>query len=142
MMFQQAPRFLVDQMCAQVGRWLRASGYDTVIIETSLPDESIFQSASSEKRLLITRDRDFKKIDPEEKQIIYLLSDDMHEAAIQLKKRGVDWLYRPFTRCLECNSLLENHTQETWLCPACKHIFWRGSHTENMERQMKVWKEN
>lgn len=140
-------KFLCDQMCAEVGRWLRASGYDTAIITTSMRDEAIYQQALEEKRLLITRDTGFLKIDPQEEHIIYLRSDDLEESAKQLKKAGVDWLFHPFTRCLQCNGPLNKMEQmplekQLWACSFCNHLFWRGSHTENMEKQMKAWNES
>ena len=57
-------KFLCDQMLARLGRWLRAAGYDTLIIEKSLDDKEIFKQAKEEKRLLITRDKQILDLDP------------------------------------------------------------------------------
>lgn len=140
-------------MCSELGRWLRIAGYDTDIVETSLPDRKIFQSAIREGRFLLTRDKFFKEIDPEGRIVIYLKGESLEGWADQLKKEaGVDWLYRPFSRCLQCNSLLEKtippvdqapkHVDEFWSCPACHHLFWRGSHTERMMIQLQKWSAN
>lgn len=145
--------FLCDEMCAHLGRWLRAAGYDTVIIETSLDDLTIYKKAIAENRHLLTRDKHFKKIDPENKTIIYLRGEELSGWAIQLKEEiGVNWLYAAFTRCLKCNialhqvdkpfRLTENMPKDItdlWKCPECRKLFWKGSHTENMQQQLESW---
>ena len=148
----QMKKFLCDEMCLELGRWLRAAGYDTVIIDTPIPDKEIFKKATAENRLLLTRDKDFKKFDPKGKIVIYLRSDALDEWAKQLKEEGINWLFHPFSRCLHCNSLLEKttppldlehipkHVKKFWSCPLCGGIFWLGSHTERMEEQLKTWK--
>lgn len=132
-------KFLCDQMCADLGRWLRAAGYDTIIVDTPMDDRAIFKSAVEERRLLLTRDRFFKELDPEGKTVIYLRGEGLDSWAEQLKDRGVSWLYRPFTRCLQCNSKFEKGDSNTWSCPKCQQLFWLGSHTENMRRQLEQW---
>ena len=145
-------KFLCDQMCSELGRWLRTAGYDTVIIDTPLTDQKIFQQAVKEKRLLLTRDRYFHGIDPQGKTVFYLRGETLDEWATQLKDKGVDWLFCPFSRCLQCNSPFEKITspagslehipknvKEFWSCPTCGNVFWRGSHTERMESQLRAW---
>lgn len=145
-------KFLCDQMCAELGRWLRTAGYDTVIINTPLQDREIFERALKEKRLLLTRDKHFKDMDPERKTIIYLRGEVLDGWAEQLKEEGVDWLFCPFSRCLQCNSLLEKISppvgllgqmprdiNECWFCPVCDHTFWLGSHTARMESRLREW---
>ena len=139
-------------MCSQLGRWLRSAGYDTVIVDTPLKDQEIFKKAIEEKRLLLTRDSYFKEIDPEGKTVIYLRGEALDDWAEQLREENVDWLFCPFTRCLQCNSLFEKnqapvdllaqipeHTKEFWFCSNCKQLFWLGSHTERMENRLKAW---
>ncbi len=132
-------KFLCDQMCAELGRWLRAAGYDTVIVDVSMDDRAIFQRAVEEKRLLLTRDRYFKELDPKGETVVFLEGEEIDDWAEQLRERGVDWLYRPFTRCLVCNSVFEKRGLERWYCPICEQEFWLGSHTESMHRQLSRW---
>lgn len=40
-MAKRMRKFLCDQMCAELGRWLRAAGFDTAIIDTALEDQKI-----------------------------------------------------------------------------------------------------
>lgn len=132
-------RFLCDQMCGDLARWLRAAGYDTSTIETPMDDRAIFKRAVEEKRLLLTRDRFFKELDPEEKTVVYLEGDDLDGWAKQLKGRRINWLFDPFSRCLQCNSRFEKIATDKWYCPICHQLFWQGSHTENMHSQLKKW---
>jgi len=145
-------RFLCDQMSSDLGHWLRIAGYDTEIVTVSMQDEKVFEKAVNEKRLLLTRDKYFKKLDPDGKSIVYLKSDSIDDCAQQLKKEaGVDWLFCPFSRCLKCNSLLKITTPsrenkeipagitDFWICPTCNHLFWLGSHTQRMKSRLIDW---
>src|SRR3990172_2829169 len=97
-------KFLCDRMCAELGRWLRAAGYDTVIIDNSCSDAAILERAVREGRLLLSRDSDFIRLDPEKKSSFYLKGESLDGWANQLREDlSVDWLYAPFSRCLECN---------------------------------------
>ena len=142
--------FLCDQMCAQLGRWLRTAGYDTVVIKDAMPDREIFAMAQNQGRTLLTRDRDF--LDLEGEIVILLGGESLDEWAAQLREAGVNWLFAPFTRCLECNSKLEKtpprddlpeqilqNVTEFWICPTCQKLFWLGSHTEHMMDQLQTW---
>src|SRR5262245_26256631 len=99
-------KFLCDQMLSRLGRWLRAAGYDTVIIADSTPDEIIYQQAQQEKRLVITRDRGFlgSTSDP---TVVVLQSETVKGCAEELSQRvPIHWLLAPFSRCLLCNGEL------------------------------------
>jgi uncharacterized protein len=65
-------KFLCDHMLVRLGRWLRAAGYDTAIIEDALSDREILDRAIHEERLLLTRDSHFLKMIAPEKTVIYL----------------------------------------------------------------------
>ncbi len=136
-------------MCCDLGRWLRTAGYDTAFAEPSESDRNIYEKALKEGRILLTRDRHFKEIDTEGKTVFFLNGETLDEWVEQLRGAGIDWLYRPFSRCLKCNSILEKTTakpdeapqdvDECWLCPSCHQLFWRGSHTERMLGQLRQW---
>lgn len=146
-------KFLCDQMCSNIGRWLRIAGYDTSIVEASTPDQEIFKRAVNENRLLLTRDKCLKELDLKGDTILYLKSSLLDDWAKKLKEEaGVDWLFCPFSRCLQCNSLLkktlpshEGNTQipiditDFWICQVCNQLFWQGSHTKRMESRLKDW---
>lgn len=128
-------------MCGNLGKWLRIAGYDTTLAEPLWTDREIFEQAVKENRLLITRDRHFLEIDPERKATLYLQQEFIDGWAKQLTEEGVvDWLFRPFSRCLHCNANLAEIEAELWECPICHQVFWLGSHTERMLETLKKWK--
>ncbi|MBX7067603.1 MAG: Mut7-C RNAse domain-containing protein [Parachlamydiales bacterium] len=127
-------KFLCDHMCAELGRWLRAAGYDTEIVEGTMPDQAVFEKAVREKRRLLTHDRDFNNFDAA--IVTYLQGESLDDWAGQL---NIDWEFRPFSRCLKCNVILEKKKEGIWVCPVCTQTFWLGSHTERMLEQLKKW---
>lgn len=148
-------KFLCDQMLARLGRWLRAAGYDTIIVTQSLNDQEIYQAAQQQQRLLLTRDRHFLNLDPEGKCVIWLTSNTTEECVQELSLRlPINWLLDPFSRCLECNGMLamtenpdvqqipENLLSQCnpfWTCSACGKVYWLGSHTDRMKKQLELW---
>lgn len=128
-------KFICDQMLARLGRWLRAAGYDTVIIGQSMPDKEILALAIAEDRMLLTRDRYFEG----KHNAIYLLGNSVEECAAQLSRElKMDWLAAPFTRCLECNTSLISEEMGTF-CPKCQKHYWEGSHTRRMLTTLTHW---
>ncbi len=151
-------QLLCDQMLAELGRWLRAAGYDTEIAEPKAADREILERALRDKRLLLTRDRHFTEMKAPEGTIIFLKSNSLDECALELgKKLKLDWLYLPFSRCLICNSLLTNpdertiaeqvppdicsSSQQFRYCHSCNKVYWEGSHTDRMLQQLQRWQE-
>jgi uncharacterized protein with PIN domain len=142
-------------MLIRLGRWLRAAGYDTVIIEEPLSDQEVFLLAKREERLLITRDRLFLSMREGDGVVVWLESNDVDACAEELKRKlGIDWLKNPFSRCILCNSPLEEargeeldkvpedvleYTTEYTKCPRCQKVFWLGSHTDRMLRKLQRW---
>jgi len=61
--------------------------------------------------------------------------------------------FRPFSRCLVCNGVLESVDKEKivdllqqntidyfdafWQCRECKRVYWKGSHYERMLKTME-----
>lgn len=151
-------RFLCDHMLCKVGKWLRAAGHDTKIVESGMKDRQILILALEENRLLLTRDRHFLEM-KEAHEILIFLSANSTEACIQElnEKIKMDWLYSPFSRCLLCNTLLEEpdeynilekvplevrqQAQPFWYCSQCEKVYWEGSHTEHMLNQLHKWQE-
>jgi len=148
-------KFLCDQMLVRLGKWLRAAGYDTVLIEKEMPDNKILEQAVCEKRLLLTRDIHFTKMAAQE-TVIYLKSNSVQACAQELMgKCTLNWLYRPFSRCLVCNALFVEPEENTfleqvppkvrltvknfWYCPQCKKMYWEGTHTKRMRTQLERW---
>jgi uncharacterized protein with PIN domain len=139
-------------------RYLRAAGYDTVIIHEPVPDRAILEIAIRDNRLLITRDRHFLKMKRANPYLLYLKSNEFDDCIDELiTKININWLSAPFSRCLKCNTLLQVPDQEAltrnvpskireekdhfWYCPSCHHFFWEGSHTKRMRNRLVGWQD-
>jgi uncharacterized protein with PIN domain len=148
-------KFLCDVMLADLGKWLRAAGYDTSIAEKGKSDFEIYEEAVKDDRLLVTCDRDFLIIPQSDQTVVWLQGANLEEYVQNLKRRAdVDWLFRPFSRCMLCNHLLfiaegakkENVPPDVrekggtiWYCPNCQKAFWEGSHTKHMLQKLSDW---
>ncbi|RMG92347.1 MAG: hypothetical protein D6703_02150 [Zetaproteobacteria bacterium] len=149
---------MCDEMLRGLGKWLRIAGYDTAIAEPGSADRQILEMAAKEQRLLITRDRDLARQRLARGRVLLLSEQGMAAWAAELKRKlGIDWLYRPFSRCLLCNcplcpgpgplaSLLPEHIvrdpDACWHCPTCMKPYWAGSHVRRMRNRLRRWAMN
>jgi len=154
-MTSEAPTFLVDEMLQRLGRWLRAAGYDTVIAVDAAPDYYLLRQAIDEGRLLLTRDRKLLEHRRATGHVILLTCNALEECVEELTQQlHIDWQYKPFTRCLVCNSPLLDATPEqvqhapasvherelpARYCPKCNQVYWEGSHVKRMRHQLGNW---
>ncbi|MCB1900838.1 Mut7-C RNAse domain-containing protein [Cognatazoarcus halotolerans] len=150
-----ASRFLCDEMLGRLARYLRAAGYDTVLAAGGLPDSVWIGLAHREARLLLTCDRALAQGRHARDLIVNLEQGDLDRQAEALRKQcGVDWLWRPFSRCLIDNSQLERadasavgfamhgiDTASLRICPGCGRLYWAGSHHRRMHERLRVWQQ-
>ena len=148
-------QFLCDEMLARLGRWLRAAGYDTLIAKPGDSDRLLLKQAIDEERLLLTRDRKMLELKGAEEVVLLLADGDLDSWAGELAARlDLEWLNRPFSRCLLCNGLLQPGAGDyagqlpayvpaegipCFHCPACAKAFWLGGHSERMRRRLAQW---
>ncbi len=149
-------RFLCDEMLSGLGRWLRAAGYDTKIMEQGTIDRKIYEEALHEGRYLLTRDRHFLEIAPHDKIVIFLSGNSLEDCVKELNgKLKINWLLHPFSRCLVCNMPVIDASPEVvsklvpsditldqsqfHYCKHCQKAYWEGSHTSQMLDQLNKW---
>ncbi len=145
----QALSFLTDVNVAKLCSLLRMAGFDC-ICPKHLDDAGIATAAVQEGRILLTRDREMLK----RKIIIHGHMIRAHLPVEQLKEilelYGLQDKTHPFSRCIECNTLLSSIAKEKILhrlepltkqyyqkffhCPGCDKIYWSGSHKSGMEK--------
>jgi len=137
----------------RLARWLRLQGYDT-LFACPFPDPTLIQLAQSEGRIVLTRDRRLpaKTI---WNQVLVLEARDYAKQLVELRKKLRLSRARPFSRCLDCNELIQESRKEEvrgrvpeqvfhsygrfFTCPKCGKIFWRGSHVKaSMERLRRL----
>lgn len=145
-------RFLCDAMLADIGKRLRMAGYDTRIDEGLIGDYELVLLAREEGRWLLTRDRSIREIKEARPLLVYLASQKREDWIRHLTAElGVNWLFAPMSRCLECNCLLKPAGPEArelapdsvreegrmlWECPECRKVYWEGSHARNMRKAL------
>jgi uncharacterized protein with PIN domain len=147
-------KFIVDNNVGRLARWLRALGYDTLFINP-IDDGELVEIARREGRIILTKDTGIfrrRLVASREVKAIQVQGDDWREQLAQVvRELRLDTAPR-FTRCLECNALLEvrtrdqvrphvppfvYRTQEDFLaCPACGRHYWQGTHWQRMRRDL------
>lgn len=146
-------KFLCDAMLAHIGKRLREAGYDTRIDRGLISDYELVLLAQEEGRWLLTCDHSIQEIRIARPILIHRPSRKEEDWAAYLGLLlGVNWLSAPFSRCLECNSLLGLPSPDALemvpatvkqeglplrQCPDCHKIFWEGSHVKNMRVQLE-----
>ena len=148
-------RFLCDEMLKGLGKWLRIAGYDVLILPDGSDDQQLLEQALTENRLLLTRDRKIAEHKKAKGTVVLLDCQELAECAGELGARfAIDWLFRPFSRCMICNTLLIEANKEQWqeipnvarqsitllrFCPTCNQLFWDGSHVARMRERLQQW---
>ena len=143
-------------MLKRLGRWLRAAGYDTEIADDGLADREVMAQAVAQGRLLLTRDKQMMERRAAQAGAAMLLEcNDTDSCARELSRRlGVDWLYRPFSRCMICNTPLvaappeqrpqvppkaRTRLEILLACPGCGRLYWDGHHVKRMRKVLESW---
>lgn len=144
-------RFLTDAHLGALAKRLRLLGFDTRHA-SAMDDAEVAAISASERRILLTRDRELLK----RKQISHgcyiRQSDPKLQLAYVIQRLDLRRAARPFTRCVECNSMLEESTpaavadrvpagvvkrfRQFWTCAGCGRVYWRGSHYQSLSRRV------
>lgn len=149
-------KFMVDTNVGKLARWLRMMGYDAAFF-TNGDDAEMIAVALKEDRVIITRDSHIMKrgvVTSGRLRAILVHSDEPERQIGEVVSgMGLAGHGAPFTLCLECNRPLEARrkdelkervppyvfkTQSQFLeCPACRRIYWRGTHWAAMSRKLE-----
>ncbi|MFO7894926.1 MAG: Mut7-C RNAse domain-containing protein [Longimicrobiales bacterium] len=152
---------MADAMLGRLARWLRALGRD-VLYDEVLDDDALARTARGEDRLLLTRDR---RLCTEQGDGDWCRIVEAQKPAAQLRELTgplalfePGWRDRLFTRCMVCNTSLEDAPYDDVAdtlppevradprvrsagfrrCPACGRVYWEGSHTRRMRRWLEA----
>lgn len=141
------PRFILDNHLGRLAAYLRMLGFDC-LYRNDFQDEELAQVASTDERILLTRDRRLLM----RRVVVYgycLRSlDSRCQAREVLRRYRLFDRIAPFKRCLRCNTplvpvskeavldrlqpLTRLYYDEFHLCPDCGQVYWKGSHHERM----------
>ena len=144
-------KFAADYMLGRLVKWLRVIGQD-VIYGRHLTGYGLIRAARQENRLILTRDRGLKKKQPPD--FIFIESDRHAEQLLQvIETCGLKPWDKLFTRCLNCNSLLQSRSKESvqeivppyvyatqekfFWCSQCRRVYWPATHHERMVEELK-----
>ncbi len=130
-------------------------GYDSLFFNGE-DDSGMVKLALAESRVILTRDTGMmqrRAVSSGRVRTILIESEEPERQIQQLMSVfDLKGQSRPFTRCLECNQLLESRSREEMAgrvppyvyrtqtqymeCPDCHRIYWRGTHWEAMVRKI------
>jgi uncharacterized protein len=143
------PRFVADVHLGKLARHLRMAGFDT-LWENAWDDDEIVAIAGGERRTILTRDKAMLRRREVERGYFVRATASEAQFGEVLRTLQLENLVRPFTRCRECNALLEDvaksevidrlpekvrgHYEEFRRCPGCERVYWQGTHYERMRR--------
>ena len=115
-------------------------------------DAELAGIVAREGRVLLTRDR-YLLMRTAVERGYWVRSTEPKQQLLEVVKRfDLAGSMRPFTRCLECNTMLEEASRESILerlpprirdkdvfrvCPSCQRVYWEGSHHERMSQLLR-----
>ncbi len=145
----EAVRFLADVNVGKLATLLRMAGMDTATAP-GLDDRGLVEKGAAEGRILLSRNRDLLKRGRVVHGHLVRSQEPREQLAEVLALYDLAGKTRPFSRCLRCNTLLQpvakaailhrlqpltrKYYHHFHICPACRRIYWRGSHHHNMQR--------
>jgi uncharacterized protein len=146
-------KFICDTMLGKLAKYLRIAGIDASY-SSSLTLSQIIAGASVEQRTILTRRTDLLSAGQQAES--YFIKSNYPLEQLQdvirhfnLQTDSSDF----FTRCLECNQLLDAVDKESVAgsvpsyvlsttdyfarCPHCSKIYWKGTHYGNMLKHLQ-----
>lgn len=140
-------RFMVDANLGRLARYLRMLGFNT-LFDTKLEDDEIIRIASTEKRIILTRDLGILKNGKTVRGYFVRNQSPPGQISEVIHKFDLKNKILPFSRCMSCNGPIvpvdkkkviehlgentKNTFDEFFQCKFCGKIYWKGSHYERM----------
>ncbi len=142
--------FLCDLMLGKLAKYLRILGFDTIYI-TSVAGLDRYKNKNNPPIFFTKR----RKQNIPYSNCVFIESNDAFNQLSEIRniiKPYID-VSAFFKRCIQCNTLLHDtekdaieglvpefifHTYSIFkICPICRKVYWKGSHTEHMEKWIK-----
>ena len=149
-------RFLLDVHVGRLAAYLRMAGFDALYGHQA-SDAELAGIVAREGRVLLTRDR-YLLMRTAVERGYWVRSTEPKQQLLEVVKRfDLAGSMRPFTRCLNCNTLLEEASRESVfdrlppriidkdafrICPSCQRVYWEGSHHARMTQLLRWVKAN
>jgi uncharacterized protein with PIN domain len=149
------PKFIADVHLGRLTRYLIMMGFD-VLYNNNFEDDEIVKFSLEEKRTILTKDRGLLKRN-DVTHGYWVRSSKVKAQVVEIIKRfDLKKLIEEFTRCIECNSMLESISKKEVInelppkvsssqnsfsvCPSCKKVYWKGTHYQRMLSFIKTIK--
>ena len=145
-------KFVADGHLGKLVRDFRLLGID-VVYERDAEDRQLIETATSQDRALLTRDRRLL-MHAALQHGYYLRSQNPLEQTVEVICRfQLESTITPFARCLRCNAALQPAAKEAVIerlepltkiyyeefrrCPDCEQVYWSGSHFEKLQARIE-----
>jgi hypothetical protein len=141
---------LLDVMCGGLTSILRMVGYDTAYaLDRGVEaDDAVRNIATSEGRVLVTRDEALAAATPE---AVLLYEKETDDQLAELADHGFALTLTEPVRCSACNGRVEAvpgdastpeyapdpAEKQCWRCRDCGRVYWIGSHWADVERRLE-----
>ena len=146
------PRFLADRTVGRFAKWLRILGYDTVYL-SQLSPQGLLREGRRQGRILLTRDTRLLR-QKDAPPLIFIRDDHFREQVKQVVIAcGLTPMDALFSRCSECNQVLEAVAKETvqdqvpeyvWQtqdtfhrCSECHRLYWGATHKTRVLAELR-----
>lgn len=146
-------RFVTDAMLGKLTKWLRMIGVDTLYYRDA-PNDNLVKLAIEENRQILTRKTSLKNRRDIKNQLLFISDNNPMKQFKEVTEHYHIKIeaHKIFTICLICNQRLNelsadrakdkvpdyiaNTVKIFSICPSCKRVFWKGTHYENMLKQI------
>jgi uncharacterized protein with PIN domain len=144
-------RFVLDVHLGRLAAYLRMAGLDA-LYRNYASDPELARIVRCDRRVLLTRDRYLLMRTEVDRGYWVRSTEPRHQLLEILKRFDLSRALQPFTRCMECNSILRPVAREAVLarlpagaarhesfhrCEQCGRIYWQGSHHARMSRLLE-----
>jgi uncharacterized protein len=147
------PRFICDDHCGRLARWLRFVGFDC-LHDQKETDAQLLLKAADDNRVILTRDRHLAGKTLARQAILLSSSDPLIQLREVLESSSLTLADgRLLTRCTVCNAptdivditaiwdrippYVQRTQTEFRLCGSCNRIYWKGTHVTRMLERLR-----
>jgi len=144
--------FILDAHLGKLAKYLRMLGFDS-LYRNDFGDNEIIELAARERRIILTRDKLLLR-SSRVTHGYYIRATEKHEQLREVvQKFDLYSQFKSFSRCMTCNAELVPGSKEEimelvgqdildlydefFYCPACRKVFWKGSHFKRMESYIR-----
>ena len=145
-------RFVADGHLGKLASNLRLLGFDTRY-DNAADDRQLLEIMQGDRRTLLTRDRRLLMHAIVTDGYCPRTDDPAQQTAEVIRRFELTGKAQPFTRCLQCNSLLHHVEKSEVLhqlepltriyyeqfrrCSGCGKVYWRGSHFAKLQAALQ-----